>query len=108
MTCNEKYCPFVDICSHYSFVSDDRENCKYENNIYEKLKTIGITDNRWHDCSEELPPINTPLLVKRGDYYFVGEYANRVKKDYYFWSPIDNRKAIHRNFERGVMWKYVE
>ena len=108
MTCNEKYCPFTEICSFYSFIDDNKENCKYENNIYEKLKTIGFQENRWRLCKEETPPINTPLLVKRGNYYFVGEYANKVKNEYYFWSPIDNCSYIHRNFETGVAWKYVE
>lgn len=108
MTCNEKCCPFISICSYYSFLDNSREDCEYENITYKQLTTCGWNNNPWHKCEEKLPPINGLLLIKEyQNKYFVGKFVNKLGSNYYFRESASKNNEGYKNFRQGVEWKYV-
>lgn len=110
MTCSEKACPFTKICSYYNFLNDNKENCKYEKEAYNKLERLGWTnDFRWHSCKEKLPPLNKNVLVKGlHNICFVGCFAQSQSKYNEFLFYVGNRKRIPRKLAKGVAWKYID
>ena len=113
MTCSEKACPFIKICSYYNFLNDNKENCKYEKDTYNKLERLGWTDDfRWHECKEKLPPLNKNVLVKGShNVCFVGCFAARFQSKYdEFYFYVGNRKLMPkpRKLAKGVAWKYID
>lgn len=108
MTCNERECPFIGICSHYNFLDNSDKECEYEENTYKQLTICGWNNNPWHRCDENLPPMNVLLLIKEyQNKYFVGKFANKLGNNYYFRESISNDDRGYRNFRQGVEWKYV-
>nr|DAM46363.1 MAG TPA: hypothetical protein [Bacteriophage sp.] len=108
MTCNERECPFIGICSHYNFLDNSDKECEYEENTYKQLTMYGWNHNPWHRCDENLPPMNVLVLIKEyQNEYFVGKFANKLGNNYYFRESISNDNKRYRNFRQGVEWKYV-
>lgn len=109
MTCNERECPFICICSHYNFLDNSDNECEYEEITYKQLTMCGWNKNPWHKCDEKLPPMNVPLIIKEyQDKYYVGTFADKLNTKYYFWEGISNKNWRVKNFRVGVEWKYVD